>query len=35
MAAVANALRRELQKMDRVVGPEQFGSYARLLAEHR
>jgi hypothetical protein len=33
MAAVAGALRRELQKMDRVVGPEQFGPYARLLEE--
>jgi vesicle-fusing ATPase len=35
MAAVANALRRELQKMDRVVGPEQFGAYAHLVAEGR
>jgi len=33
MAAVANALRRELQKMDRVVGAEQFGAYAPLLME--
>ena len=35
MAAVANALRRELQKMDRVVGAEQFGAYAPLLMEPR